>query len=129
MLIIVNFHYVRPSYDDLPFPAIHGITPDGFRRQLLMLGEFGRFVGLAQVCDAVAGGKGLPDVSLLVTFDDGLREQHEYAWPILQELDIPAVFFPNTRPIATSTVSVVHQIHLLRAHTPPGEFSTDVRRV
>jgi len=64
----------------------------------------------------------LPDKSIVITFDDGLREQYEFAWPVLRRLGIPGIFFVNTAPILQSTISSVHKIHLLRAHVPPGEF-------
>jgi peptidoglycan/xylan/chitin deacetylase (PgdA/CDA1 family) len=64
----------------------------------------------------------LPARALLVTFDDGLREQVEYALPVLDALGIPALFFVNTGPIAKHVISPVHQIHLLRACMPPAEF-------
>ena len=57
-----------------------------------------------------------------VTFDDGLREQIDFALPVLDRLGIPALFFVNTWPIANRGVSTVHKIHLLRAHTPPTVF-------
>jgi peptidoglycan/xylan/chitin deacetylase (PgdA/CDA1 family) len=118
MLVAVNFHYVRPSFDD-PYPGIHGITPDALRSQLELLGRAGELVSPEQVRDAVRGRAPLPERSILVTFDDGLREQAEHALPVLRSLDVPALFFVNTAPLAEGRVSTVHQIHLLRAGHPP----------
>jgi peptidoglycan/xylan/chitin deacetylase (PgdA/CDA1 family) len=55
----------------------------------------------------------------VVTFDDGLREQYETAWPILQRLSIPAIFFINTAPIVHTRISAVHKIHMIRASFGP----------
>ena len=121
MLIVVTYHYVRPRFEH-PFPGIQGMTPAALRAQLQLLAMVATFVSAAQLRDAVQGGAPLPERALLVTFDDGLREQVEHALPVLDQLGIPAVFFVNTAPIAEGTVSTPHKIHLVRAHMRPEEF-------
>jgi peptidoglycan/xylan/chitin deacetylase (PgdA/CDA1 family) len=121
MLIAVNYHYVRPVFD-APHPGIHGITPDQFESQLQTLARAGTFVSAANIREALRGDAPLPARALVVTFDDGLREQFEQARPVLARLGIPAIFFINTQPIADETVSSVHKIHLLRANLPVAEF-------
>src|SRR5205807_2449139 len=96
-LIAVNYHYVRPQYAQ-SFPGIHGITPAILETQLQLLGRVGEFVGASRIWDAVRGDAPLPPRALLVTFDDGLREQVDNALPILDRLGIPAVYFVNTCP-------------------------------
>ena len=73
VLIVVNYHYVRSSYD-APHPGIHGLTPFRFEAQLLELGRVGEFVHPADVRAAARGTAALPERAILVTFDDGLRE-------------------------------------------------------
>jgi peptidoglycan/xylan/chitin deacetylase (PgdA/CDA1 family) len=87
-----------------------------------VLADAGTFVSAADVRDAACGRRALPDRAVLVTFDDGLREQFENALPVLDRLGVPALFFVNTAPIADETVSAVHRIHLLRAHVAPPRF-------
>jgi peptidoglycan/xylan/chitin deacetylase (PgdA/CDA1 family) len=77
----------------------------------------GKFVSLEEIVQALDGGRPLPERALVVTFDDGLREQYEHAWPILQRLGAPAIFFINTGPIEEKSISLVHKIHLLRSQT------------
>ncbi|ESU25951.1 hypothetical protein FLJC2902T_29620 [Flavobacterium limnosediminis JC2902] len=62
------------------------------------------------------------DNYLFVTFDDGLKEQFDHALPILEELDIPAIFFANSRNFEEKKVSTVHKIHLLRSILAPNVF-------
>lgn len=121
MLIAVNFHYIRPSFST-PYEGIHGITPPEFEKQLTILTRCGEFVDARQIRAAVRGELDLPQQAIAVTFDDGLQEQYEYAWPVLSRLGIPAIFFVNTRPIAEQSVSTVHKIHLLRSETSPDDF-------
>ncbi len=126
MLIAVNFHYIRPVFD-APHPSIHGVTPQQFESQLKLLGTAGTFVSAGQIRDALRG-KPLPDRSLVITFDDGLREQYDHAWPVLSRLGIPAIFFINTAPRAESKVMTVHKIHILRSQIAPVEFLDLLRR-
>ena len=127
MLVAVNFHYVRPAFD-YPHPGIHGISPTQFASQLKLLGRAGRFVSAAELRAAVEGQQPLPSPALVITFDDGLSEQFDHAWPILRELGTAAIFFINTHPIATGTIAAVHKIHLVRAHLDPAEFERRLRQ-
>ena len=129
MLIVVNYHYVRPAFD-APYPGIHGVTPDQLEAQLRLLGTVGEFVRGEQLRDATRGGgaNDLPPRAILVTFDDGLREQIDHGLPVLERLGVPAMFFVNTYPIARGRVSGAHKIHLLRAHTRPGQLWELLRR-
>ena len=128
MLIAVNYHYIRESFDN-PYPGIHGMTPAQFEAQLKVLGSAAVFVSAEQVRNAVRGVEELPERSILITFDDGLKEQYDVAWPILSDLGIPAIFFINTAPITDAKVLAVHKIHLLRAHLPPGDFTEMLQRL
>lgn len=118
MLTAINFHYIREHYSE-PYPGIHGVTPIEFESQLDLLGQAFQYVSGADIDNAVKGKINLPKNALIVTFDDGLREQYELAWPILKEKGIPVIFYVNTRPILEKMISHVHQIHMVRAHTAP----------
>jgi len=122
MLIAVNFHYVRHDFE-APYPAIHGVTPAEFAAQLDALARAFEFVGGPRLAAAARGEAALPDRACVVTFDDGLREQAEVAWPILQDKGIPAVFFVNTCPIFEGRPSLVHLIHLMRSRVPAAEVA------
>lgn len=115
MLIAVSYHYIRFAYMG-PESGIHGITPAQLELQLDVLSKSGEFVSAEQVRDAARGGRELPENSILLTFDNGLREQYENAWPILYRLGIPAVFFVNTSSVADRKVQAGHKVHLLISH-------------
>lgn len=114
MLVAVNFHYIREK-TNYPFQSIHGIDPEGFRKQIVCLGDEGTFVSQEDIIRFLGNEKELPEKSILITFDDGLREQYEVALPILNELGVPAVFYVNPFNILEQKISNVHQIHLLRS--------------
>lgn len=121
--VVVNFHYVRPTFDH-PYAGIHGCTPEMLASQLDALGQVGEFVGLSDVLAAATGGRSLPTRAVLITFDDGLREQVEHALPVLDRRGVPAAYFVNTAPLLERRVLPVHRLHLLRAHVAPTRLAT-----
>lgn len=125
MLIAVNYHYIRPEFND-PYPSIFGITPEAFEAQMHVLGGLGEFASSDQIRAACVDSAPLPERAWVITFDDGLREQYEQAWPILQRLGIPAIFYVNTAPLADGRVSLVHKIHLVRSQLAPQDFEANV---
>ena len=127
MLIAVNFHYVRESYD-LPYKSIFGHTPKSFRSQVEKLNKLGSFVSQKQIIDHLNFGKSIPSNSILLTFDDGLKEQYEIANQILKEMGIPALYFVNPSNVIDNKVSTVHQIHLLRSYIQTKQMSAYVKK-
>jgi peptidoglycan/xylan/chitin deacetylase (PgdA/CDA1 family) len=120
VLIAINYHYVRMSFDE-PHPGIHGVTPSELQRHLALLRQCGTLVGADALRAAVHGAE-LPARAILITFDDGLREQIDCACPVLTSMGVPALFFVNTGPIADRTVSTVHKVHVLRARLGSDAF-------
>lgn len=118
MLTVINYHYIRENFDS-KYPSIFGVTPYAFKEQLLIMKNEGEFIhpsDLINNTDKILHSK---NNYLLVTFDDGLKEQFDLALPILEELKIPAVFFVNSLNFENKKVSTVHKIHLLRSIIDP----------
>jgi peptidoglycan/xylan/chitin deacetylase (PgdA/CDA1 family) len=114
MLIVSNYHYIRENFET-KHPSIFGMTPNDFRKQLLLFKNQGDvidpnclFANFKEVLQS-------KDNYFLISFDDGLKEQFGLALPILDDLDIPALFFINSINHIEKKVSLVHQIHLVRS--------------
>jgi peptidoglycan/xylan/chitin deacetylase (PgdA/CDA1 family) len=96
--MILMYHHVCPAG---AIPARHVplegwrycIDPGDFRNQLQRLRKAGwQFVSLADYLQQLDDSP-LKRRLVTVTFDDGWRDNWDYAVPILQELQIPAVIF------------------------------------
>jgi peptidoglycan/xylan/chitin deacetylase (PgdA/CDA1 family) len=78
---------------------LHGVGEGGpsvpaFRASLQWLRATFTVVSLGEMVDAVEQGRPpSPGGEVAVTFDDGLRNQREQAYPILRELKVPATIF------------------------------------
>jgi peptidoglycan/xylan/chitin deacetylase (PgdA/CDA1 family) len=91
------YHRVAP----LPEPGgldrdLIDATPAEFEAQMKLLRRFFTPVGIDEVVAARLGRGALPPDALLVTFDDGYKDNHQHALPILRRLGMKAVFFVST---------------------------------
>tara|TARA_R110002049_G_scaffold229524_3_gene401575 strand:+ start:574 stop:1485 length:912 start_codon:yes stop_codon:yes gene_type:complete len=114
MLTVSNYHYIRPSYN-ANYPSIFGVTPDAFKNQIQLLKTIGDIITPLDVLNDIETILESKNNYILITFDDGLKEQYNYALPILDELDASAIFFANSSNTKEEKVSTVHKIHLLRS--------------
>jgi peptidoglycan/xylan/chitin deacetylase (PgdA/CDA1 family) len=97
-LTVLTFHRVAragaPGFD----PEVSDTTPADFDRQVAILKQYFTLVD-THALDAYRTGQPLPPNPAIITFDDGYRDNHDEALPILQRHGAKAVFF-----IATSYV-------------------------
>ena len=121
MLSISNYHYIREHFN-AQYPSIFGITPNLFKNQLKLLKNQADFINPEELLDNTELVLKSKTNYFLITFDDGLQEQYQYALPILDELNIPVVFFANSINYEEQKVTTVHKIHLLRSILSPKEF-------
>jgi peptidoglycan/xylan/chitin deacetylase (PgdA/CDA1 family) len=97
-LVILTYHRIAtPGVSSNPYyDQVISATPEQFRAQIRYLTSHFR---LTQPQDILAPGTGPSPTlrgatpSLLVTFDDGYRDNYETAAPILREFGVPATFF------------------------------------
>ena len=121
MLTVCNFHYIRNNFD-APYPSIFGVTPYEFENQLLKLSETGEFINQKMVIEDIDSILASEKNFILITFDDGLKEQYVLAKPILDKLNIEAIYFINSINYLEKEVSQVHKIHLLRSQISSSEI-------
>jgi peptidoglycan/xylan/chitin deacetylase (PgdA/CDA1 family) len=84
--------------DDPANATTYLVRPEQFRSQLLSVLSWGlTFVELGELCDRHAAGEPLDGLAAL-TFDDGLHGVYRCAFPVLQDLEIPATVFVVADP-------------------------------
>jgi peptidoglycan/xylan/chitin deacetylase (PgdA/CDA1 family) len=95
-LIFPFYHLV--SDEDVPHVKhLYKVrTTREFNQDLDFLLRYYNPIGISDVLDFVNHGKTLPANSFLISFDDGLREFHDVAAPVLLRKGIPAVCFLNS---------------------------------
>ncbi len=119
MLAVSNYHYIRENFDS-KYPSIFGLTPKQFEKQLIELSKYGNFISQSELLEFK--NKPFDKNYILITFDDGLKEQFELAKPILNRMGIPFICFINSENFIDKKVSLVHKIHMIRSKISPEEI-------
>lgn len=105
-LTVVGFHRVLPAaeLDRSQADPTWTVTTELFEEVLNFLRRHYNLVGLDDVLAARAHRMPLPPRALLVTFDDGWRDNLDYALPILKRCGVPAVLFVASGPIESAGI-------------------------
>jgi peptidoglycan/xylan/chitin deacetylase (PgdA/CDA1 family) len=96
-LTVVLYHrVVDPSGIEDMDPDMIDATPAEFDVQMKYLREHFQPVTIDEVLETKLAGRRLPPDSVLVSFDDGYRDNYEHAMPILQKYGMKGLFFVTT---------------------------------
>ncbi len=92
-LTILTYHRVLPLHEGLTYPFPSMVTPrDLFEAQMAYLARNYTVLEFPEAIRLLQCGE-LPRRAVVVTFDDGYRDNYDHAWPILRKYRIPATFF------------------------------------
>jgi peptidoglycan/xylan/chitin deacetylase (PgdA/CDA1 family) len=105
VLTVLNYHRVddasRPGFNTF-IPNVSA-TPTEFTRQMDYVKRYYNAITCEQLNAFRRGEKELPPYPLLITFDDGYRDNYSNAYPILKERKLPALIFLATDYIENDT--------------------------
>ena len=95
---ILMYHYIsEPPEDADKYRRDLSVTPEDFREQMNFLVDNGfETVDLYDLSLAIAGKVELPVKPVIITLDDGYRDNYQNAFPILEEFGQIATFFLAT---------------------------------
>jgi len=97
-VVVLRYHSVFPAggeRDALVSPTLC-VAPEDFDRQMAHLAASYRPLSLDEVVERLGVGEPLPRDGVVVTFDDGYADNHDFAAPILLKHGLPATFFITT---------------------------------
>lgn len=101
-LVVLNYHRIGTAGDSLFDRALWSATQDDFDQQVRQLKRNCEIIGLEDLTEVLYGLEcGRPSFRArnrfaMITFDDGYRDNFEYAFPVLKSNGVPAVFFITT---------------------------------
>lgn len=116
-LCVVNYHRIL----DAPDPLLES-EPDieTFRWQMQLLASCFNVMPLHDAVQAL-GTQRLPPRTVCITFDDGYRSVHDYALPILRELNLPATVFVTSGYVGAGNMWNDRIIEAIQ-NLPPGQL-------
>jgi peptidoglycan/xylan/chitin deacetylase (PgdA/CDA1 family) len=93
-VVVLTYHGVSPGRS-----RIGQICPDAkqFFNQMVYLKRTCRILHPDEIGSALLNGRASGEKSVLITFDDGFRNNLTVVRPVLESLEIPAIFFVSTR--------------------------------
>lgn len=105
-LIVFNYHRIKPDnpgaltdFDD----GVYNLNASLFYQQMKWMKHHTRVLSETDLIDEIVANKNKKSKrngpSVVITFDDGYRDNFDIAYPILKSLQIPAFFFICTEMI------------------------------
>lgn len=110
--VLVVYHSINEYCEDrIRVPNI--VTPTAFEAQMQYLVSTAKVIPLQEYVDHVEERKPILNKSIVVTFDDGYKDNLTVASPILQKYGVPATFFIATRYIGADKMKWEDQVSCL----------------
>ena len=97
---ILMYHHIRPLHAQLNSKErYYSVTPEAFEAQMIGLVRAGyTTITPDELFQAMQYGTStLPSKPVLITFDDGFKDQYKYAFPVMKRLGIKSTFFIVTQ--------------------------------
>ncbi|MBZ9538052.1 polysaccharide deacetylase family protein [Modicisalibacter tunisiensis] len=101
---------------------LQGLSPQWLDAQMAYLARHYEVIALSTLVACLEQGRQPPRRSVVVTFDDGFRDNLERALPILERHRIPATVFVVTRSLTTGELPWSERLGVILQTTPVSEF-------
>ena len=122
-ITILAYHRVYDvgEEDAFPFdPELVSATLAGFRWQMEQVLRVGSPITFARLAEALDARADLPPRPIIVSFDDGHRDNFTHAFPVLREFGIPATVFLSTGYVGGTGTFWFDRVAQLLYHAPSG---------
>jgi peptidoglycan/xylan/chitin deacetylase (PgdA/CDA1 family) len=98
---VMVYHSIRPYVKgESKTQDMYDITPELFESELVYIRDHGyTTITFADVIANFDNGTPIPAKPVILSFDDGWRNEYEYAFPLLKKYDMKGTFFIFTNPI------------------------------
>ncbi len=98
---VLVYHSVRPYIKgESKQQDIYDVTPELLESELVYIRDHGyTTITFADVITHFGNGASLPEKPVILSFDDGWRNEYEHAFPLLKKYGMKGTFFIFTNPI------------------------------
>jgi peptidoglycan/xylan/chitin deacetylase (PgdA/CDA1 family) len=114
-LWVLMYHRILSKHDPRYATEEPGmiVEPETFRQHLQLIKQYLTPIHLSEWIDRQQKGLPLPSKACAITFDDGWADNYEYAYPIIQEQQVPITLFAVSDMIGTKRQFWPNQINQL----------------
>lgn len=115
--IILVYHSVEPKTDkkEGKMQKHYHIYPEKFRAQMQYLKDNGYVpIPMKMYLRHLTKGTEVPNKSVVITFDDGWKNQYEYAYPILKEFGYTATFYLISKSVGSKSYVTWDEVKEMR---------------
>lgn len=102
--ILMYHHIIAPESSALPLQPGMFVRPETFAQQMEYLAATCSVLPLAELLLQIEAKAQIPPRTVVITFDDGWRDNYEFAYPVLKEHQLPATIFLPTAFIETTAL-------------------------
>lgn len=110
---IYTYHNVI-DYSTTDYKKLVGLDVNIFREHMDFLYKNCNVISMKDLYEALIGKKEIKDDSVVITFDDGYKNQYDNAYPILMEYGFTATFYVGN-PSRNNSVFDVNKLHYILA--------------
>lgn len=123
---ILMYHYIStPPANANAIRLDLSTTPRQFESHLAYLRHAGyETISMKQLAYAVSQQMTLPEKPIILTFDDGYRDNYEHAFPLLRRYGYTGTFFLVTQPIDQNNVNYLTWDMVIEMHQAGMEFGS-----
>src|SRR3954454_13977229 len=117
-LAVACYHGVVPDEHPHEYDYRNTVSVRAFARQMELLTRWHKPVSAADIRDHIEKGTSLPARPVLVTFDDGYRNNLVHAAPVLERYGVPALISVTTGYVASKRLLWCEELRLRVLHWP-----------
>ena len=108
-IVLLYHRIINSDYD----PQGLCVSIDNFKNQLTEIKNTHTVLTTADFFDRLTNGKRFPKKSVFITFDDGYADNYLNAVPVLENLDLQAMFYISLKNINTNSIFWWDEIDLI----------------
>lgn len=131
---VLNLHRIGDMTTSKLDPNVYSCSAENLHKHLSFLKECFTIISLAELNQLISTSPKPDKRYLLVTFDDGYKDNFELAYPILKSLNIPAVFFiatglieNNELPWWDKVAYLIQRSHIQKIKLPGWEETVEFK--